>query len=74
MKLVEPEVARLFRNGRNRMAVLAGLMAVSVTPQFWAWTAFDVPVRLYVWYVPLVSYWIGRALRPETRTYRMPSP
>ena len=74
MRLVEPEVARLFRNGRNRMAVLAGLMAVSVAPQLWAWTVLDVPVRLYVWYVPLVSYWAGRALRPESRTFRMRSP
>lgn len=73
MRLVETEVARLFRNGRNRMAVLAGLMAVSVLPQFWAWTVFDVPVRLYVWYVPLISYWAGRALRPESRTFRMRS-
>lgn len=70
-KLVAPELAKLFRNGRNRMGILAVLMAVSVAPQFWEWTFFGVPARLYVWYLPLVSYWVGRALRPESRTYKL---
>ncbi len=70
-KLVAPEVVRLFRNGRNRMMVLALLMAITIVPQFWDWRLFGVPIRLSMWYIPLVSYWLGRALRPETRTYRL---
>ncbi len=70
-KLVAPEVVKLFRNGRNRMGFLAALMAVSIAPPFWQLTFLDVPVRLYMWYLPLISYWVGRALRPETRTYRL---
>jgi uncharacterized membrane protein len=70
-KLVAPELAKLFRNGRNRMAILGVLMAISVAPQFWEWTLFGVPARLYVWYLPLVSYWLGRVLRPESRTYKL---
>ncbi len=70
-KLVAPELAKLFRNGRNRMGILAVLMAISVAPQFWEWTLYGVPARLYVWYLPLVSYWVGRALRPESRTYKL---
>ncbi|MFI5404849.1 MAG: hypothetical protein ACHQYR_03885, partial [Candidatus Gagatemarchaeaceae archaeon] len=66
-KLVEPALAALFRNGRNRMVLLAVVMAASVAPQFWQWTVFAVPVRLYVWYLPLVSYWLGRVVRPESR-------
>jgi hypothetical protein len=70
-KLVEPALAALFRNGRNRMAILTIVMAASVAPQFWEWTLFTIPIRLYVWYLPLVSYWLGRAIRPESRSYTL---
>ncbi len=69
--LVPPETLKLFRNGRNRMFILAGVMALTIAPVFWEWKFLDVPVRLYMWYLPLISYWVGRALRPETRTYRI---
>ena len=70
-RLVPQETIRLFKNGRNRMAILAALMAVTIAPQFWELRLYDVALRLYMWYIPLVSYWVGRALRPETRTYRL---
>jgi uncharacterized membrane protein len=70
-KLVAPELAALFRNGRNRMTLLAALTLVSIAPQFWQWTLLGVPLRLYLWYPPLISYWIGRALRPDSRTYKL---
>jgi hypothetical protein len=70
-RLVAPELVTLFRNGRNRMAVLAVLTLVSVAPQFWDWTLLSVPIRLYLWYPPLISYWVGRAVRPDSRTYKL---
>ena len=72
-KLVAPDLAHLFRSGRNRMAVLAVVMLVSIAPQFWQWTLFGTPLRLYLWYLPLISYWVGRAIRPETRSYTIPT-
>ena len=69
--LVPAETIKLFKSGRNRMAVLALVMAITIAPQFWTWQLFNAPLRLYLWYLPLVSYWVGRALRPETRTYRL---
>src|SRR5881409_610180 len=69
-KLVAPELARLFRNGRNRLAILSLATAVSIAPQFWEWTLLGVPTRLYIWYLPLISYWVGRLVRPQSRTYR----
>jgi hypothetical protein len=72
-KLVEPEVARLFRNGRNRLVVLSLVMFVSLAPVFWQWSLAGVPIRLYVWYLPLISYWVGRAVRPDSRTYKISS-
>ena len=68
--LVAPELARLFRNGRNRMMILSVATAISIAPQFWEWTLFGVPVRLYIWYVPFISYWVGRIISPQSRTYR----
>jgi len=51
-KLMAPELIRLFRNGRDRMAILALLTLVSVAPQFWDWRLLSVPIRLYLWYPP----------------------
>ena len=70
-KLVAPELVTLFRSGRNRMAVLAVLTLISVAPEFWEWTLLGIPIRLYLWYPPLISYWVGRAVRPDSRTYKL---
>jgi len=70
-KLVAPDLARLFRDGRNRMVVLAGLTAISIAPVFGQVLILGVPARLFMWYVPLISYWVGRAVRPESRSYRL---
>ncbi len=64
-KLVAPDVARGFRNGRDRMIVSALLMLISIVPVFWQWMFLGTPVRLFIWYVPLAFYWVGRALRPD---------
>ncbi len=69
--LVPHDSMPLFRSGRNRMVVLAVIMVGSLAPPLWTWRFESVPLRLYVWTLPLVSYWAGRALRPETRTYRL---
>jgi uncharacterized membrane protein len=70
-RLVAPELVTLFRSGRNRMAVLAVLTLISVAPEFWEWRLLGVPIRLYLWYPPLISYWVGRAVRPDSRTYKL---
>ena len=70
-KLVAPDLVTLFKNGRNRMALLALLILASVAPQFWQWTFLGIPLRLYLWYPPLISYWVGRAVNPVSRTYKI---
>src|SRR5206468_13015520 len=70
-RLVAPELVTLYRNGRNRIGILAVLTLLSVAPQFWEWTLLGVPIRLYLWYPPLISYWVGRAVRPDSRTYKL---
>jgi uncharacterized membrane protein len=66
--LVAPDLVKLFRNGRNRIFLLGLVMAATSLPVFWQITLFGLPVRLYLWYLPLASYWIGRAVRPGSRT------
>lgn len=70
-RLVAPEFAALFRNGRNRMFVLGVIMAATVLPIFWQLTWFGIPLRMYAWYLPLISYWVGRAVRPDSRSYKV---
>ncbi len=53
------------------MIILAALTLVFVAPQFWDWTFLGVPIRLCLWYPPLISYWVGRAVRPDSRTYKI---
>lgn len=69
--LVPHDTMILFRNGRNRMAILAVLTVVSIAPPFWQIRLESIPLRLYLWTLPLLSYWAGRALRPSSRTYRL---
>jgi uncharacterized membrane protein len=64
-KLVEPALAATFRSGRNRLAVFTVVMAVSIAPPFWQLALYGIPVRIYLWYLPLFSYWLGRLSRPE---------
>lgn len=71
MRLVAPDAAKLFRNGRNRMIVLAVLMTISIAPLFWQVSFLGVQARIYVWCAPLISYWVGRAVRPQSRTYKL---
>jgi hypothetical protein len=67
-KLVASDFTVVFRKARNRMLVLAVIMLITILPIFWQVTLFDVPVRMYIWYLPLISYWINRALRPDAST------
>ena len=53
-KLVAPDIAGNFRTGRNMVIIAALLMLISIAPVFWQWTLFGNPLRLYIWYLPLL--------------------
>ncbi len=61
--LVAPEYVTRFRNSRNRIFILSAILLVSLAPQFWTLTLLDVPLRLYVWYIPIIVYWVVRLRR-----------
>ena len=59
-----------FRRGRDRMAVLAVLMVASIAPPFWDLHVAGIPLRMILWTVPLLTYWVTRVFYPASGTYR----
>jgi len=60
--LVDGEVMIRFRTARNRMSVLTVVVLLSLaTP--WDWLFMGVHVRLFIWYIPIVSFWVFRMAR-----------
>ena len=63
--LVAPQVIRIFQTNRNVQAVLALIVIASLAPFFWTTTLFGEPIRLYMWFIPVVSYWARRIRQPR---------
>ena len=60
--LVDGEIMIRFRTARNRMSVLTVVVLLSLaTP--WDWLFMGVHVRLFIWYIPIVSFWVFRMAR-----------
>ena len=64
-QLVAPEVAKTYRGVRNLLFFLAALLLVSLAPVFWTLTLLGVPLRLYMWYIPILVYWVRRLREPS---------
>ena len=60
--LVDGEVMIRFRTARNRMSVLTVVVLLSLAAP-WDWLFLGVHVRLLIWYVPIVSFWLNRMAR-----------
>ncbi len=58
-KLRGSQLLRLYKNGRNLMLILAGIMLLSAAPIF-SETILGNPVRVYLWYVPIILFWLRR--------------
>lgn len=65
--LVAPQVAKIFQTNRNVQAVLAVVVIASLAPIFWTTTLFGEPVRLYMWFIPVFSYWARRIRQPQNQ-------
>jgi len=50
---------RLYRHGRNILFICAGIMLLSGAPIF-SYVILGNPVRVYLWYVPIVLFWLRR--------------
>jgi len=61
-QLIAVELLAPYKKVRNSMLISAGLFLLTMFPQFWSWRIQDVPLRFYLWLIPLAIFWIGRSL------------
>ena len=60
--LVDGEVMIRMRRVRNRLGLLTILVVLSIAFP-WDWLFLGVHVRLYIWLVPIISFWFNRMRR-----------
>jgi len=63
--LVAPGLAKSFRQGRNVQAILSAIVLVSLAPIFWDLSLFGVQLRLYIWSIPIIVYWVRRRVQSQ---------
>ena len=62
-RLVAPGLAKSFRQSRNVQAILSAIVLISLAPIFWDLSIFGVQLRLYIWAIPIIVYWIRRSVQ-----------
>ena len=62
-RLVAPGLAKSFRQSRNVQAILSMIVLISLAPIFWDLSIFGVQLRLYIWAIPIIVYWIRRSMQ-----------
>jgi len=63
-RFVDQDQMVRFRRIRNRMTLLTIIVLLSLAVP-WNWLFLGVHVRLFIWYVPIVSFWLNRMrIRP----------
>jgi len=60
--LVDGEIMIRFRRARDRMSVLTVVVLLSLAAP-WDWLFMGLHVRLFIWYIPIVSFWVFRMAR-----------
>jgi len=61
--LVAPRLAKQFRQSRNVQAGLSAIVLISLAPIFWDLSLFGVQLRLYIWVIPIIVYWVRRSVQ-----------
>jgi uncharacterized membrane protein len=61
--LVDSEIMLRFRRVRKILGFLSIVVLLSLAVP-WSWLVSGVQVRLLIWYVPIISFWIDRMRRP----------
>src|SRR5467141_1947474 len=60
--LVDGEIMIRMRRVRNRLSLLTVIVVLSIAFP-WDWLFLGVHVRLYIWLVPIISFWFNRMRR-----------
>lgn len=64
--LVDGEIMIRFRRARNRLGVLTVIVLLSIAVP-WDWLLIGIHVRLFIWIIPIFSFWFNRMTRTTTR-------
>ena len=59
-QLIAAELLGPYRRVRNLMILSALLFLITTAPQFWQWEIQNVPLRFFLWLIPIAIFWIGR--------------
>jgi hypothetical protein len=58
--LIKTELVEPTKRVRNSMILSAFLFLSTIAPQLWQWRIQNVPLRFYLWLIPLLIFWVGR--------------
>jgi uncharacterized membrane protein len=67
-QLVDGDQMIRLRRIRNRLALLTILVLLSLAAP-WNWFFLGIHVRLFIWYTPIISFWLNRM---RTRPFGIP--
>jgi hypothetical protein len=56
-KLIAVELLEPYKKVRNSMLTSASFFLLTMFPQFWSWRIQGVPLRFYLWLIPLAVFW-----------------
>ncbi len=59
-KLVPKRMMTRYHRMRDSLFSYAIVFAFTALPQFWFYTVGGIPVRFYLWIIPLVVFWFSR--------------
>jgi hypothetical protein len=59
-QLIAVELIEPYKKVGNSMLLSAGLFLFTMAPQFWYWRIQTVPLRFFLWLVPLMVLWMKR--------------
>ncbi len=69
--LVDGYVMIRMRRVRNRLSILTGIVLIALVAP-WDWVFLGVHVRLLIWSVPIISFWLNRMRRSPFGLPRTP--
>ncbi len=58
--LVPKRMMMRYHRMRNSLFAYAAVFMFTALPQFWFYTVGGIPIRFYLWLVPLTVFWFGR--------------
>jgi uncharacterized membrane protein len=73
-QLIAAELIEPYRGVRNSMVLSALLFLLTMAPQFWQWRIQSVPLRFYLWLIPIIMFWIGRLPQKPKQFEGSPAP